>query len=362
MQELITYTQDAPLEVPADRIAGWMLIARGKLKMESVLNGHKMVIEKLLSDVARKVGNGPVSLETEIAEFRRIQTAMVVDRKKFTSVLDFIKDGTMAIEKEFDPKFNVQLNKMEVIHLEWKKVESARQQQEENKQREVAALKAHVENQYQIMVTAYKQAIRNNIHVAYTSCLTAKTSPDQIEYAINLCAQACSEIRPIMPQPFNNVLITKEELQTIAQAIPQPDWNFIFKELLKELTEKFSMYANDLAAADVVIEQSTIDLNHMNALENEALQNHVATNNLIASGSVYTVDKVEIKTKKSIKVIDNDPSWVLKIMSAFMASFNVCMPLITVKNYSGMTIKQMATALDKAGIEIKGIEYITTEK
>jgi len=360
MQELILYTQDAPLEVPADRVAGWMLIARGKVKMDGILQGHKMVIEKLLSDVAKN----PLqrSLETEIATFRKIQSEMVNDRKKFTAIFDYIKDGCMTIEKEYDPKTNAALANMEISHLNWKKAESAKQQATENKQRETEALKAHVMNMYQAQATKYRMEIRQLIHIAYTSCIKALTPADQVQHAIDLCVQAASNVRPMVPAPFNNVLLTLPELQAIAQTIPQPDFKHIWDELMKELVEKFSLYANDLAAADVVIEQSTIDLQHVQAMEDQALQNTVATNNLVAAGSVFIADKVEIKVKKSIKVVDNDPGWVLKIMSAFISSFNVVMPLITVKSYSNLSVKQMAAALDKAGIEIVGIDYVTTEK
>jgi hypothetical protein len=168
------------------------------------------------------------------------------------------------------------------------------------------------------------------------------------------------DVRPPALEKFARSLVTDAEAAAIFKTIPQPQWAEIYKAEIEALKEKFSMYANDLASAEVVLEQTQVQFDAQLQQQQQQLQATSAAvvlteqaNVTFATGGGF---KPVTETSK-IKIVDDNQRWVVAIMSAFMAHFQKCITFVKVKKYSELKIAQMAAALDQAGVKVEGIEY-----
>ena len=83
----------------------------------------------------------------------------------------------------------------------------------------------------------------------------------------------------------------------------------------------------------------------------------------MASAESFILSDVKgVVSTQRIVIEDNSESWIVKIMSAFLANFQSAFAKTKNKKYSALTVAQMAAALDSAGIKVNGVEYTTVEK
>jgi hypothetical protein len=212
-EELILYTQDAPL-VEQDRLAGWALFARASAKVDAVLEGHALALQGILSE--------DTPMPERIAAYKREHDALVTSRMGFTALTDALKEQKMSTEKTYSPKTYQPYLDLVAAELKERTTKAASQQAAINKTSEANRLRAHTVNEYTRMVTEYTLTQRGLIHECYTHCLAAKTPPDAVQNAIDICIAAMSETQPGTYQHISTPLHTQEELQAIWATIPTP--------------------------------------------------------------------------------------------------------------------------------------------
>ncbi len=354
MQELILYTQDAP-ELPAEKITTWTLVARGKAKMDDMLRKDGILLESFLN-------SEDPDLAERVKQYKNVYGVMQNHRKEFTVVIDAVKDMCMATEKLYDPKSNSRFLAMESAELTERKRKADEQNAKKGIAEEELRFRSHVTNQYIIMATAYKQQLMEIAFQCKQHCLAAKTPADNVQNAINLATKAMQEVQPQKVAPFNFVHLKQADIQRIASEIPVPQLQTYMNDAYNALISSFELYANELANAEQVLESAKkIHEEEVAEVVAEAEQ-EVVSNNLVAQAGVYIGDEVKIKSKTAIKILDDNKEFIVRICSAFVANFQVCIEHVGVKKLSNLNVKQMAVALDDAGVVVKGVEYVTTEK
>lgn len=355
MQELITYTQDAPA-LPAERLPGWTLIGRGKLKMEMELNRKELGLQALLTGY-ETMEIAP--LQTAIAAYKKDYTLLVEKRKEFTVILDNIKDGCMVVEKRMDTKAYEPFIKSVARELTLRTQAFDKAKADTALATEKANFKAHFENEYMNMTAEFRQEIANTIHQAYTSCLAAKTPVADVTLAIELATKVIAETKPRDPKIFPRVLLDVPTAQAIYNSIPYPEFPRYRLEGIAALNEKFSMYANDLEAAEIIIQETNVQHEAQKVEATQFVQTAAAANLLMASamGSVMPSGVQGVKVKTKIKIEDDNQKWVVVIISAFLSNFQKAFMQVRVKKYSALTVAQMAAALDAADVKVDGILY-----
>lgn len=351
MQELIKYVEDAPQLIP-EKVAGWVLIGRGKAKMDDLLRKDSILLNSFIN-------SEDPNLEERIKQYKNVYGVLVNHRKSFTFALDNIKEMCMQIEKEYDPEKHVGFKKMVADELAARIKKAEEQNATKDKENEKVRFSSHIQNEYARVSAKYRTDLMAIILGGYTACLKAKTPPDQVEQYLPTIKKAMTAVTLSPFEKFNFVTLKNDDIAAIMASIQAPVWGEILSGAFGYLNEKFSLYANDLGAGS--IEQVTqVFQEEVKAVEQVAQQTILA-NNLVASAGAYIGEEVKIKEKTSMKIADTD-EWTVKVMSAFIANYQACVVHLNVKKLSNLNVGQMAKALDAAGVLVVGVEYEKTQK
>ena len=356
-QELILYTQDAP-QLDADRFAGWQLIARGKQKMDGLLQGHELALQSMF------VGAEQMDRQTladTLAAYRKEHSALIEDRKAFTSILDFVKESCMATEKKYAPAAYEPYKKAEARELDLRRQENEIAQRTLNIEQEKGKLRAFLINQYASIGMDYRNKLQRYILQGYTSCLNTGATGEAVEGTKKYILQCMYELQPMSMGRFELVYLTTEQAQEIYATVPAVDLRRVYDECIQFMNEKFAMYESDLHNAQAAIEQARQE---QAAAENQAaadLAQQSAVNELVQTSTVYVAPAAEVKAVTEI-IPDDSIQFVVTVVSAFLAHVQKCMPKIRAKDYSKINIGQMAKALIAAGVEVPGLNLKTVEK
>lgn len=343
------------IELPKEREASWILLGKGKAKLDAELTTRELSLQSVL------LSESP--LADKLAQYKKGYADLVDFRKSYTKFLDLAKDQCMVVEKRCDPKVNPEYLKVEAAELEERKIAAENDRKARAAAEERAALKAHLTNAYAQQAYDYRYELTSIVNKAYENALRKKIPVDSIDTDIKLTIE---QLRSVMIQPilkFNLQLLSKEDAKIVHDSVDRTPINSVLADAKSLLEEKFSMYANDLANAEAIIEQERIQNAAAAQLAKQALEQQQAVTTLTTNAEVYIEATTKgVKESTSIKIEDDSQKWVLTIISAFAANFQQAFPKIKNKKYSSLTVAQMAAALSAADIEVKGVVYETTQK
>lgn len=343
-----------------DQQNAWLGLAQEKNKVSAQLTKQELELQSLLMNVEDK------NLDVQLAAYRKKHTELIEDRRKFTNVIDEkLIQSMMQFEKRSDPKTNIQYKDASTRELNYRKQQQEDLNKQKNEADENAAFKSHFLNQFNNIATDYRTKCNNVITRVYADCLYAKTPADAVQPAIDIAIKVLNELQQLEPAKYERKYISVEEAKKIFSAIPQPNFNDIKNEYIEKMRENFSLYENDLANAEAAAKRiETQAVQENTQLQNETQQENAQTT-IIETAAAYQTPPEGFKgvTEVSrIQIIDNDPTWVLKIITAFLTNFTTCFPKVRVSKYSQLKIEQMCAALDAASIKVKDVQYENLQK
>lgn len=359
--ELSEYARETPaLEAAKQNV--WNLVGRGKGTMDGRLQKASLALQGILAGYETK---DQASLEAALKAYKKEYAAMIETRKGFTKFLDAAKDQCLKVERAYDPlKYEVYL-KAEAREFELRKNAVTAASATTDKATETANFKTFVENEYLDIADDYRHSLRCLIHQTYIACLSARTPADKVQGAVNTCVAAMQATKPRVMNKFDRKLLTNEEALPIFKGIRPPNYGNIYQEMIKELQDKFALYANDLPNAEAICVKQTELFKA--AVEKSRAQSESAksANALVNTATAMTAAPAGMKgvtETTQIKIIDDSWAWVIRIDAAFAANFEACKDKVRNKKLSGLTVAQKAAALDAAGVQVEGVEYEKIEK
>lgn len=378
---LVVYTKGAaPLSEKG--VATWTMMGQGKIVMDAAVSAGKLVLENLLGDL--KVTDLPTTT-AKIADYKKEWAKLQQDRMQYTGIIDILKNKCMEVEKEYDPKDNERFKAAVKRELELRKFEQVKAKRSQLLNEDKVKFTTHTKNQYIILSDKYVAAVKKLVHETYITALTAKLPVTSIPQVIEAAILSIMEIKPEKAEKFVRLQKTDEngqplfekvgdeqkpifwlsdsECMAIVQSIPKPDYGKMRAEQIEELKKKFTLYENDLAAGEAVIVQT-----ETNFAADKAVQAGKAASAVSANVLMGHVETIAIPTPgfkpvtevTKIKVEKDNPQWVAAIITAFVQHFNDAFMKVKVKDYSLLNVKQMAAALDEAGVKVES-EYISYE-
>lgn len=365
-KELQVYAEPAP-QLPEQRLAAWTLIGRGKMVMDDKLRRHSLVLQGITAGHETK---DQPSLAEAIKLYRATFKSMETDRKDFTVFIDECKKQCMKFETEYNPETNEIFKAMTERELKLREDAANALTAANDKLNESVAFRTHMINEYQALACSYRDQLALIVHQAYTTCLVQKVPTENVTPAINAAVAAMRVTKPRDLVKYQRVHLPDAEALAIVQALKQPSYTDIFNEYLKELTDKFSMYANDLANA----EQALANQNQLFESEtttnatNDQAEKEANTLYLQATAQILTAapGMKPVTEVSQIKIMGESKEWTARIMAAFLANFNATIEKVRTKkdapNYATLSIERMAAALDAAGVRVDGLEYEAIKK
>lgn len=363
--KLQLYAGQAP-ELEPQRREAWYLVGRGKMVMDAELQKHALAIQGFSNGWQTMA---QPALADAIKKWRATHSAMTEARQEFTQYIDEAKNQCMSVEREYDPKTNETYKAMTALELKLREAEANKVNEANELINETALYKAHMINQYQELACDYRDKLRALVHDTYTLCLKQKTPPENVQPAINACVAAMRVTMPKELVRYKRNRLSDADASAIVQNLRQPSYADIFNEYLKELNEKFSMYANDLANAEQAL------ANQVEVFEVQKFEDHVndqaekQANELYIKATTQVLTAapgVKPVTETSKIKIGESKEWAAIIIAAFLANFQKCIEKVRVKkdkpDYSTLSVERMAAALDAARVYVDGVEYEQIKK
>lgn len=352
MSQLITQSS---LAVPEAQKQAWITLAGKKNELAADLTKRELALQQILTGK---------DLPKALADYRKGHTELVEARKSFTSIItDKLIAPMMEWEKRSDPKTNAQYLSIAAQELADRKKANADAELQQNIATERGQFKAHFQNEYMRIANEYRTALRQIIQDTYVACLHAKTPPDGVDSAIAVARLTMIDVKVGQPAKFIRVNLPSEDAAAMYKQLPTLNKSEIFEEIQAELTDKFAMYVHDLANAEVASENAQREFQAVLVEEAQDLKQEQAANTLMASAESFIISDIKSVTQKTVMVIeDNSESWILRVMTAFIANFPAAFSKTRNKKYSALTVAQMAAALDACGVKVEGVQYTTVEK
>lgn len=346
--------------IPEAQQSAWIALAAQRNVVAADLQKRELALQALLLNQPKE------KLSEQLKLYRLEHTALVEARRKFTSIIDEkIVQKLMEFEKRTDPKtYDVYLQAVK-DELQYRTDEDKKLSDQRTLATETANFKIHFQNQFNTIATNFRVKCNDIIMQAYASCLDAKTPADQIHVAISAATAAITDLKNDAPEKFVRIHLKDAEAKEIFLSLNQPDFAAIRKEYIDSLPDRFEMYANDLANAEQAVELLKQEAQAINQQLLQETKSENAANDLLEHAAAYIIPvdgHKSVVEVSEIKIIDDDPAWCLKIMTAFITNFNSCFTKIRVKKYSELKVSQMAAALDAADLKVKDVEYIITKK
>jgi len=345
-------------EVNEKQAKAWLTLAATKNNVTQDLAGREMTLQAILLNKPND------KLAEVLAEYRKQWTEMSEARKAFTSVVTAkLIEPMMEYEKRADPKTNAAYIAASTRELDHRKEATRKLEAQQALATETANFKTHFVNEYLRIMASYRADLAAIITQVYTDCLTVKT-PDPTN-AIAVAVSAMDAVKPKNPANFVRINLTTQRATELFTAIPQPDYSGALSEAKLALTTKFELYQHDLANAEAAIESNKQQAAIATANADQDIKAQQATNTLFAAAQAFVMPEPGFKgftERNRIIIRDESQEWVARIMAAFLANLSTVFPLLRVKKYSALNIKQMAEACDTAGIKVEGVDYETIEK
>lgn len=330
---------------------GWLLMAAKKVETFVDLERNELAIQSELKDIKTQVSVPNPSnellktVQDSIARAKSLYATGKDQRLQFTNIIkEKLIDAAMMFEKRSD----VLLAEADKNEFDFRKLVVAENAKGQNKTNELAAFKAHVQNEYSRIATQYRNTLETKITQAYSTALRSqKMNTDELERYLSVVQEFMGKVELDDFIIFKPTYLTRDEMVSAFTEVRAYDSSDDLMSAIRNLNDTFSMYAEDLQNAEAAIkakEQQTIQAAQQ---ANENLEIETATNMLVSQASDLSITGLpKIKSKVDV-VEENSDTWALSVLSAFTKNWQDCRKYLGVKQWSKLSLGQMATALGK---------------
>jgi len=381
--QMIEVWKQLDQSIAIDKKVSWLQLCVVKSKTLETLQKEELRLQSLLLNYKtsfpdpinwatdkQKIVEALVGLQTALTNYAAGVRQLPEVRKAFTRYLDKINDQLMEVEKRASTWETFAQAKQ--FFLDIRAAKEANDSISGTKAQEAENFRAHIKNEYIRLEAEYKVALLSFIKETYAVALEeAKLGNKMDEVGVNKIMQSVWESinnEKVVPvgekNKFDFKLHTREELLEIMKepALQMPDFRKpALDEAAKQIRTVFSTYMQDIVQPDKAIEfVKAEEVKEVTQIQGDAARaTHV--NNLLSGANITSiVDNGGLKqsVKKTVILIkDEDPSWALKIASAFVGHWPVASAQLKIRKWGNLSISQMAAALDAAGVKVADVEY-----
>lgn len=320
---------------------GWLQLAANKKAVSDELNKFSLGIQADVKSATESTELTNIQLNLKSAKQKLAE--MVDCRKRFTNTIQQkIVEPLMQFEKDCDELIKPVIQKELEARIEInKKADEAAALQ-----REIAAFKAHIQNEYNRIGGAYRAALREAIVRSYVTALENNFPVEQIPETKEELKQILQSIKPLAFNKFERKLIPDEKAKEVFASIPRYIPAVDYAEAVSTIDKEFLTYELDVqnatSAAQAALKQAQEETE--SDLEDVKLQND--TNIMVAqSEALVMTGAPKVKRTFVVPVVESY-EWEIAILGIMFNNFNQLRPYI--KSGSGkMSLGQIATAIGK---------------
>jgi hypothetical protein len=334
---------------------GWLKLADIKTSLFDELQRAELAVQDYINGID---GNPLDVIQHNIKSAKQVMSDAKSKRLEFTRMID---EKLINPTMEFEKRMAANIEAAAAIELEMRKQAAENAEKQQAIANEIAALKAHIVNEWFRIAAQYRHELERVTLESYSNCLKEKHPTHAIPAMVQDMKRILNEWKLPEFQKFERKLVSdglaKEIYDSIEKYNPADD----LETAIKNISVIWSTYANDLANVDVAIESIEKHKQVAEMAFEMDLEFETATNALIAEAETMIVETPKVKKEIKIKV-DETEQWAKTIVSNFVRLWPYVNQYVRVKSWTKLTIGQMADALAKhineTGNVIPGIETI----
>lgn len=289
--------------------------------------------------------------EVLLKEIKADQKALETSRKEITSRFDEVATRLMGAEKSLIAPI-AELNKA-IIDL--KKEYEIKRALENNKREELKRIREWASVKKIELDANYKSLIAQKVSAAYEYALgEGNINPENLEpYLQKVLGKLTVEhFTPARLNPTRQ-LSTPEEVEAVINEVGRINPEDYVAIYVLELQKRFSDYEIAFSQKENALKIAAEEKQKkMQAIQAEEANQTVAVQ-LDSASSDYTVEPAPIKALKKCYEVDmpENVDTVIKLMAAFTANLNLCLPKLKVNKWFSFTPLQVAAVLGKCKTE-----------
>ena len=344
-------------EVPAiimpehlEKYRGWVNLAEKKNMLLHTLQLDELAAQVALRDKDATTGQ-PLSItdrEEAAKAYRDIQVGMVEKRRAFTGYIESqLFTQVMEPEKRLNPKTAACYIEYVQTTLNMRLAEEEKMRGTQEIQSELVNFEAHLKNEYTRMATEYRIKCHTEIARVYNGCLASDMNPSGALSVTRALKETLLSFQLGDITKFVKNKATSDQLNSIWSRVPQPNMSYMQEEMLREVDNKFALYANDLEMkkAGLEVHDETPEL--IQEITQEA-QQEVAAATLIANVESAPVVMAEGKAiQRNLEIVVTETqAWAVRVIVTFIQTPK-CHSLTKNRKWSTLDVGQMAAALSK---------------
>lgn len=344
---------------------GWLVLEFRKRETFTNLQNFELSVQTELNGITKLEKLEDLPAVQEKLKVAKAKIAEMKDcRLQFTRVID---EKIVQPSMEFEKRAAALLPDAEAHELQLRIKVNQKNDEIAAKEREKSGLRAHITNEYYRIATEYRLKLKNEIVQAKLSALEGGMPVDGVPELLEKLKEALGMVERPKFNVYQRKLVNDEEAKAIFREVPAYDHKADLEKAYEEADAEFALYENDLAnakqAAEAIQQQHE---QHQEELQ-EQLSTEIATNNLVAMAEPLEMTGGPKIKKTMVPVIVESEQFAVAVMAAAIKNWNHIKPHVRVKNWSKLTIQQMADALGKyvtenPGAAITGIQFTVKVK
>lgn len=333
--------------------SGWIKLSDIKTALFDDLQRAELMVQNLTDNIQ---GKSLVVVQENIKRAKQTLSEAKTKRLEFTRMIDEkLINPTMAFEK----RMLENIDKANAVELELRKAAAAEAEKEQLYLNEVAALKAHIVNEWFRIAAQYRYELEKITLESYSNCLKNRVPVDQIEHMTTDMIRILDNWKLPEFQKFERKFVPDGHAKEVFDSIDKYDPAGDLKRAKDNVANVWSTYANDLQNADIAIESIEMETDHKLQSLKQDIALETATNTLIAEAETLVIDAPKVKKEIKIVVVESE-AWAKTIVANFVRLWPYANKYVRVKSWSKLSIGQMAEALSKhineTGNIIPGVE------
>ena len=324
---------------------GWLNFAAKKVMTENELKKFELSVQSKLTGILEVKELSKV--QEALKESKALQAECSDCRKQLTRLLD---EKVTAPLMEYEKRMLASLDPIIAHELALRIEVNKKNDEVAALEREKAAFKAHIINQYHTQATTYKIALNQEIVSNYISALESEMPTEGVAALVSKIKESLPLVARLPFIKYQRTLLEDAPAMEIFKSIPQWDYKRDLQEAIDSVGAHFETYASDLQNATVAAKAIFQENEEKAEFMKDNLQAEISTNNLIAEASPLVLSGGPKVKRELVVVPEETQKWEMTVISLFLKNWQSARPKLKSASEK-ITIGQMATALGKLATE-----------
>lgn len=328
---------------------GWLKLAAIKANCFEALARDELAVQGLLNNHA---ATALADLQEAIKKAKQLAADSKSQRMHFTNMLN---EKLIAPAMEYEKRNDALIAAAAASELDKRKAAAAKAEADSAVIRERAMLKAHIQNEFARIATAYRADLLRTKAQAYAHALQQELPVENLpEYKQQVKDLLCS-VQLQKPVKYERRLVSDQEAQKVLAEVERYNAKQDLDAAIESVDSHFELYEQDLHNAPAAIEATTAMAEEQIASQGEDWQMQAAATTMVANATFEMTGGPTVKRVRKI-VLEDTEQFAATVLATFMQHWPEASKKLGTKSWTKL-VDPFVKALDKMDKEFPNLKY-----